>query len=145
MKKALLLEDNRLCRMVLKDIVEQYGFETECHTDPVSFLNSCDRNLSLSQYIEIYNMILTDKDMPGMSGLQFLDLIIREVPGIKDMSIAVMSGDWSFQEVTHVQRLGFRHFDKPELDGLYDWLQRNAETTVNRDSITLTSKYVCYK
>lgn len=61
-RRILLLEDNDDVAMVVKEALEGRGFEVEHHISPQTV------DLEAMEF----KAILTDHDMPGMTGIEFL-------------------------------------------------------------------------
>ena len=61
----LLVEDNQLVRNVVRDILESEGWRVETYEDGVTALEKIQSN-------EYYDVILTDNDLPGLSGVDII-------------------------------------------------------------------------
>jgi len=81
-KKILVVEDEeRFCELI-KMMLEQAGFLVETHEDGTSALESFEKNLD-------FNLVLTDHNMPKMTGFE-LAVAIREIR--ENAKIILMSG-----------------------------------------------------
>lgn len=70
--------------------------------------------------------MITDIDMPNVSGLDFIDGQVRK--GCKIQNIAIMSGAWSKLKVERAKDLGCEVFKKPfTLSALTEWLDKCEE------------------
>lgn len=81
MVKALVIEDNRLNRKLLRDVLE-IRFEVE---EAVT----AEEALALVQ-IQKPDLILTDIQLPGMSGLEFTRLL-KGIAELKDVPVVAIS------------------------------------------------------
>jgi two-component system chemotaxis response regulator CheY len=72
--KALVVDDDLMCRVVLQRILSQYGEVQTCvdgNEAVLAYRNAVERG-------ESYDLICMDVVMPGMGGIEALTLIRRE-------------------------------------------------------------------
>lgn len=72
MKTCLIIDDSSVVRKVARRIVEDIGFECLEADDGITALKMCEKAMPDS--------ILIDWNMPGMSGIEFLEKL-RPMPG----------------------------------------------------------------
>lgn len=121
-KVVYLLEDEYELRSTLNSFLKENGYDVHSFSEP-SFcplsetLNcSCKKNTPCAEYI------ITDINMPGMSGLKFIELQIGK--GCKAPHIAIMSATWSEEEYQKARKWGCKVFDKPfSFVDLLQWMQ----------------------
>jgi len=83
LNKALLVDDSRFWRTVLEDLLKKNGYEVLVAEDAFQGIE-----VALKEYPDI---IITDYNMPGISGLQMC-LYLRSVSAFKDTGIAILTG-----------------------------------------------------
>ena len=70
-----------------------------------------------------YNVLLTDNQMPGMTGLEFLEQQRRCGCKIPDHRKAIISGTWTKENLDKAAQLGCQVFHKPyQYDQISHWL-----------------------
>jgi signal transduction histidine kinase len=88
--RVLIVDDARAIRTVLRRVLESAGYEVMDTADADGALDILQRNP--------VDVVLTDVQMPGRSGVELARLVVREFPGIK---VIAMSG---FED-SHLSRL----------------------------------------
>jgi two-component system response regulator AtoC len=117
--RLLIVDDEQTIRRLCMTVGESLGFyclEAE----------SGDAALALLEEQPVH-MILTDMVMPRMSGLEFLEQVKRDFPGIE---VAVMTGHGSVETAVQAMKLGaYDYIAKPfaPLDDLRLFLRRMAD------------------
>src|SRR3984885_14461880 len=83
----LVVDDDASLRMSLSHIFAAFGHRVRCAADGFSALSELR--------VEVPDIILSDLNMPGMSGFEFLSVVRRRFPSIKviAMSSAFAVGD----------------------------------------------------
>lgn len=116
MRKALLFEDEESCRTVMIDILKEYDIEVDAYPDPTIYFKKSDKCPNV-------DVILTDHQMPNMTGLDFLKRIDEMRCDIPPDNKAVISGGLTDNDITKIEELGIKCFHKPcSIDEIYDWL-----------------------
>src|SRR6056297_1791443 len=121
-KTALLFEDNDFYREVLTEILHEKNFQVMAYTDPKAFLTTkadcCSANNK-----PCADVMITDNQMPGMTGLEFLEHVEARGCKLPNASKAIISGNWAEQDHVQAMTLGCKVFHKPtSLDDLLIWL-----------------------
>lgn len=119
--RVFLLDDSEELRMVLSALLEHHGYEVLSFSSPAI----CPLQLRPACRCEkdeaCADVILTDLDMPGMDGLQFIEN--QRSKNCKCQHVAVMSGSLSDEDVSRAEELGCRVFEKPfAMQALFHWL-----------------------
>ncbi len=130
--KAIVLEDNEVLRTLTYDILKDRGYEVYAYSEP--FLSPVYRGNERPCPEENIcpNIIITDIDMPNMTGFEFLEH--QKSKGCKIQNIAIMSGRWTNENIKHAKRLGCHIFKKPfKIDEVEKWLDE-CEKELGRNS-----------
>jgi len=119
--RAIVLDDNKTVRTVISDILEDRGYEVFNSSEPTYSPVYLDSKCPCSGEYLCANVVITDINMPNMSGLEFIEY--QKSMGCKIPNIAVMSGRWTAEELEHAKRLGCHTFNKPfKIDEIKKWL-----------------------
>ncbi len=121
-KTALIIDDEPLCLSLMKEILEDKGFVVLAYPDPESYLSEMETHCRMEEK-PCADVIITDNKMPGMSGLEFLQML--KVSGCKlpDRCKAVISGSWDEEQAQMAEQIGCKIFHKPTpITVLYHWL-----------------------
>src|SRR6056297_23227 len=121
-KVALLFEDNPFCRDLMTEILTEKDFEVTAFADPTSYVadkTRCD-NCGADACADT---LITDNQMPGMSGLELIQWITNRGCKLADNPKAIISGNLSSEEHEEAQQLGCKIFQKPtSIHEIYQWL-----------------------
>jgi CheY-like chemotaxis protein len=130
--RAMVLDDNYILRTIIADVLKSRGYEVHGSAEPYFCPILLDRNCSCPVDSHCTDIIITDINMPGMTGLEFIEYQQRN--GCKVQNIAVMSGRWTDEELEQAKRLGCHTFNKPfETDEIKKWLDA-CENKLDPDS-----------
>lgn len=119
--RAIVLDDEYSIRALFCEILEERGYEVYVASEPFSspiFLESkCDCPVDTP----CANILITDINMPNMTGLEFIKH--QKDKSCKIQNMAVMSGRWTAEGIEHAKRFGCDIFKKPfKLDEIAKWL-----------------------
>ncbi len=133
--RAIVLEDKDSLRTLIRDILKDRGYEVYAFSEP--FLSPVYRD-SERPYTEEHTcptIIITDIDMPNMTGFEFIEH--QKSKGCKFQSIAIMSGRWTNENIKHAKRLGCHMFKKPfKIDELEKWLDECEKELDHNSKLT---------
>jgi len=120
-KRILVFDDDETIRSFLWQILDKRGYEVftfpEPGSCPLHIKDNCDCPLEQA----CGDIILSDVDMPGISGLHFIESQFKK--GCKVKNVGLMSGAWSEADLKLAQKLGCHVFQKPfTIDELNEWL-----------------------
>jgi CheY-like chemotaxis protein len=76
----LVVEDDAALRMSIAHIFAAFGHRVRCAADGFSALSELR--------LEVPDMILSDLNMPGMSGFEFLSVVRRRFPAVKVVAMS---------------------------------------------------------
>ena len=119
--RIILLEDNDTVRKVLSESLTYRGYEVFAYPKPticpLQILPECrcTNNQSCT------DVILTDLDMPGMDGLQFVENLKRK--NCKCGHVGIMSGWLTSGDIQRAEELDCKIFQKPfKIEIFIEWL-----------------------
>ena len=119
--RAIVLDDDDVIRSLIYDILKNRGYEAYASSEPFFCPVYLDSECPCPVEHFCTTIIITDINMPNMTGLEFIEHQKRN--GCKVQNIAAMSGIWTDVELEHAKRLGCHIFKKPfEIDEIEKWL-----------------------
>jgi DNA-binding response OmpR family regulator len=126
--RVVLIEDEDLLRDGLERSLRRKGYEVVSVSDPSfcpAFMkseNACTTEQPCGDFI------LTDNNMPTISGLDFIEMQIKKGCKGAVSNAAVMSAFWSEDDLLKAQKLGCKIFNKPlDLRELLTWLDMSKK------------------
>lgn len=121
--RAIVIDDNEACRSLLEMILSSRGYNVICLPDPTACLLYENLQCSCPPDAVCGDFLLTDNQMPYMSGLE---LIARQARGgCKGLmrNKAIFSGTWCQDELQKARQLGCKIFSKPyRREEIESWL-----------------------
>ena len=127
-KIAAIFDDNEDYRALLEAILEQGGFKVTSFADPCFFMNQakgtfCHIDKRCQSDTPCFDVLLTDNQMPGMTGVEFLERLKKKNCKINDNRKAIFSGNWSSGYLNRAGSLGCKIFYKPTpIEDIQAWL-----------------------
>lgn len=119
MPSILLVEDHKLVAQVLSNILRQRG-----GYDVVAVLRSGEEALSLLSGFQV-DLILVDVSLPGMSGIDFVQMVRERHP---DVPCLMISGHAASRYVNKSLEAGARGYVlKDDMEGIVEGVQRVLE------------------
>lgn len=109
--RALVFDDEANIRHLLELLLKRRGYEVITYGDPSLCPLQHTHDCQCEKHEQCADVIITDIDMPHVSGLDFIkDQIQKEC---KIRNIAIMSGRWSEATMKRAKDLGCTVFEKP--------------------------------
>lgn len=109
--RVFIFDDDELIRMTLSSYLNQEGYEVAAFQQPdhcpLYFSDDC----VCPKEQGCTDVIITDLNMPGTSGVKFIQKQLSR--GCKVKKMAVMSGDWGDPALDIARDLGCKIFKKP--------------------------------
>ncbi len=123
-KSALLFDDDPGCRNLYTLVLEAKGYKVTTFSDPLLFLQQIETAVCpCSANAPCVDVILTDNNMPGMTGLEFLAQLGKMSCKVSNQRKAVISGHWPEEQVAQAEQLNCKVFQKPTpLKDINAWL-----------------------
>jgi len=94
-KKILIVDDNDFLRELLTTVLRSHGYRVQASHDGFSGLRALDKTP--------YDLLITDNQMPGMSGIELIEEICSRDMNIK---IILISGDLTKEVLERVEEKG---------------------------------------
>ena len=119
--RVILLEDNDAIRLLLSEIFSDRGYEIFAFSTPaicpLQLVPDCRCNVNET----CTDMIVSDLDMPQITGLNFIDN--QKKKNCKCKHVALISGSWTEQDLSLAHGLGCKTFIKTsDFKEFYEWL-----------------------
>jgi len=125
-KRIILFDDDQQIRKLLERVFKQKGYEVLAYSDPSLSPLQRSHDCQCNENQLCADIIITDIDMPNVSGLEFMASQVSK--GCKIKNIAIMSGEWSEPKMKIAKDLGCHVFQKPfDLSSLKEWLDKCDE------------------
>lgn len=121
--RALIFDDNKEIRHILCTLFDRREYEVFTFPHPASCPLSEEEVCPCSSEETCADVILSDLNMPIKKGIDFLEEQIKK--GCKCKHFALMSGDFSNENVSKTNSLGIHIFKKPfKLTQIINWLDK---------------------
>ncbi len=121
--RTLLLEDDNNTRSLLERILTDRGHTVFGYASPLLCPLYEDVRCHCKKTRPCVDFLITDNQMPGMSGLQFIQIQAERGCKIGAQNKAIFSGSWMNAEISLAQKLGYRAFPKPfKMEEFSRWL-----------------------
>ena len=142
--RIILLEDDDAMRKGISMLLKRSGYEVLSASDPGLCPIYPSENAHCDHKDSCGDFLLTDNQMPNMTGLEFIEAQNRR--GCKGVirNKAVMSGSWTQEDQEKAKQLGCKIFHKPfDFEELLDWLEeRKSSIPADRTLVDFTDKLV---
>jgi len=109
---ALVFDDDIFFRNFLTETLASLHLEVTTFSSHASFLSRINAECGLGDATPCPDFILTDNQMPGMTGLEFVKRIKLMGCKIPNQNIAIISGRWTEEELDAANQLGCKVFQK---------------------------------
>ncbi len=121
--RIILFDDDPNIREPLEIGLKHKGYEVFIYQDPSLCSLQHSHDCQCKENERCADIVITDIDMPNVSGLDFIDDQVRK--GCKIENIAIMSGAWSELDLQRTKDLGCSVFEKPfTLSILIEWIYK---------------------
>ena len=121
--QVFVFDDDELIRTTLSYFLKQEGFLVSEFAQPDHCSLYYDEECLCPAKSDCADIIITDINMPGENGLQFVENQLRK--GCKVEHVAVMSGDWEDPFLKRAHQLGCQIFYKPfSIIEMKNWLDK---------------------
>ena len=137
--RVFVFEDNDVLLGIIIKILQRRGHEVLGYSDPTRCPLYSNPTCPCPREEACGDILITDNDMPGMTGLEFIRRqSLRGCKGIMGNK-AVMSGGWSSENLELAKSLGCKIFRKPmSIKDLTEWLEEcESRTSAERRLKTL--------
>ncbi len=123
-KTALLMDDDLEHRQQMMEILTAIGYVVHMFSSPISYMLRREGHFC-SKRKHCFDLILVGNQLPGMSGVDFLQRIKHSGCSLPDQYKAVFCSDLTQQHLQTAKDLGYRLFKKPTShDEIRLWLDK---------------------
>lgn len=121
--RVILFDDDPNFRQFLERLLKHKGYEVFSYQDPSQCPLQHSHHCQCEEKELCADIVITDLDMPNVSGLDFIDAQVRR--GCKIQNIAIISGAWSDVDMKRARDLGCAVFEKPVAFSPFEaWLDK---------------------
>jgi CheY-like chemotaxis protein len=107
---ALVFDDDNFFRTLLADTLADLGVEVTSYSTHAEFLARLQEGTAAVELFPDY--ILTDNQMPEMTGIEFFAHLKEIGYRLPDHRLAIISGRWDDADLERAGNLGCRTFQK---------------------------------
>ena len=120
--KAIVIDDDTMCLSVAEEFFIEKDFEVAAHTRAICPM--IEQRLETCPYEKPhYDIILSDNNMPSMTGIEFFEYINERGCKISNNNKALLTGDINEEIDNRAKKLGIRVFHKPcPIEKIENWL-----------------------
>ena len=116
--RVLIIDDDRYVRMLLCDLLSNWGYEADAAADGPEGLELFERGG--------YDAVVTDLAMPSLSGLDVVASVRDLDPSVAVIMFTAFGGEFAGEDL----RLGFTVLRKPlDIDGLHRALRESLASS----------------
>ena len=109
--RAMVIDDSRAMRMILKRIVTKLNFE------PIEAADGQDALDQLTAMTEVPELALIDWNMPNMNGLEFV-VKVRAEPRLREMTLVMVTTESEQNQIVRALAAGAHEYViKPFTEG----------------------------
>lgn len=124
--RILVFDDHQEILNLLEVVFDSRGYEVLTYPHPAACPIFAGENCSCPEGQCCTDIILTDINMPVMRGLDFIERQMQK--GCQCRHMALMSGDYSLEEIERAKELGLKFFKKPfDIADVFAWLDKVEE------------------
>jgi len=129
--RVFLIDDDKRIRDLVKDVLEERGHRVYAFSEPFRCPILLNEKCLCPDGWQCGDLFITDLEMQGMSGLDFIENQVQFGCRSLTSTTAVMSGGWTDYTLARARDLGCRTFHKPfVLDEFISWI-RECEQLAN--------------
>lgn len=111
--RAIVVDDNEQVRSVISSIMELRGYEVLSSPEPLVCPVYLDGECPCPYDHACMDVLITDNKTPKMTGLDFIENQTRNGCKAIVRNKAVISGNWTEEELEQAKSLGCQIFNKP--------------------------------
>jgi len=121
--RILVFDDHQEILDLLRAVFDTRGYEVLTYPHPGACPIFDNENCSCPDGQSCTDIILTDINMPVMKGIDFIEKQMKK--GCHCRHLALMSGDYTSDDMQRVNELGLKFFQKPfDIADVFDWLDQ---------------------
>ena len=126
--RTLLLEDDNNTRALLESILTDRGHRVAGYASPLLCPLYKKPSCQCEKTLPCVDFLITDNQMPGMTGLQFIQMQAERGCKLDTDNKAIFSGFWRDEDIALAESFGCRIFPKPfDLETFNNWLDQGEQ------------------
>lgn len=123
-RTALVIEEEADLRQLYTDVLALEEIAVNGYASPEAYYLANGGCWCRHDPCPCHHFMLIDKQMPNMSGLDFLCRLEEKGCRLKPRRKAVISGDWPIEDLEAVRKRGYQVLEKPcHVNDLLNWIQ----------------------
>jgi len=127
--RVLVFDDHQEILNLLEVVFDSRGYEVLTYPNPGACPIFDHDSCTCPDGQACTDIILTDINMPVMRGIDFIEKQLAK--GCNCKHLALMSGDFTSEDVRRAEKLGLKFFRKPfEVNDIFEWLDQ-IESEIN--------------
>lgn len=131
--RCLVLEDESRIQDFLEELLDLRGYEVSFYKSPIICPLYHNHDSCCNRKERCRDIGIFDNHMPGMKGIDFFELQLKKGCKAIKGNTAIMSGNFSEEDIKKAETLGCKVFKKPfSLKELERWLDE-CERRINQE------------
>lgn len=102
---ALIVDDDPMIRMLVKEILDLEGFSTETHESGENLL----KEVETSQTLGSVDLIIIDRIMPGLTGIEVVSAL-RQRADTQSIPIIMLTGEATSENILEGYNVGADYY-----------------------------------
>ena len=121
--RDLVCDDDNICLDVLSEVLVEEQFKVAAFPRATCHM-TLQKEACCPMESPCYDILLTDNQMPDMTGLEFLELQQCNGCKIPAHRKAIISGNWTIENLDKAAKIGCQTFHKPYgFDKITTWIE----------------------
>ena len=112
-RTALVIEEEFGIRQLFTDLLALEDIEVKAYASPEAYYRANDKHWCRRNPCPCHDFMLIDKRMPNLSGFDFLHKLKEQGCQFNSRRIAVLSGDWTNEDLKAALEGGYKVLEKP--------------------------------
>ena len=134
--RAIVVDDDNMILDVFRHLFESMGYEVLTADTPMTCAFYREHADTCPQHDRCTDILITDNNMPGMTGLELLEMQHQRGCKLTNKNKALMTGDEASRVSEHADVLGCQFFPKPvPISTIIAWVKECEKRVDLSDSL----------